>query len=76
LRLELTGPAGDIWAFGPDDTKESATGSALDFCLVVTQRRHIDDTGIVATPVAREWLLLAQAFAGPATDGPAAGARL
>jgi uncharacterized protein (TIGR03084 family) len=75
LRLELTAPSGDTWTFGPDDAPESARGPALDFCLVATQRRHIDDTGLEATPGARDWMLLAQAFAGPATDGPAPGTR-
>ena len=75
LRLELTAPSGETWTFGPEDASESARGPALDFCLVATQRRHIDDTTLEATPGAREWLLLAQAFAGPATDGPMAGTR-
>jgi hypothetical protein len=49
----------------------TVSGSALDFCLVVTQRRHLDDTDLVArTGAARDWLLRAQAFAGPPTDGP------
>ena len=48
------------------------TGPAEDFCLVVTQRRHVDDTALVVTGErARDWLVRAQAFAGPATDGPA-----
>jgi len=44
VRLELTGPSGDVWAWGPADAPDSATGPAEDFCLVVTQRRHLDDT--------------------------------
>lgn len=76
LHLELTAPSGETWTFGPPDAPESARGSALDFCLVATQRRHMDDTNLEATPGAREWLLLAQAFAGPATDGPTSGTRL
>lgn len=75
LRLELKAPSGETWIFGPEDARERAHGPALDFCLVATQRRHIDDTRLEATPGAREWLLLAQAFAGPPTDGPAAGTR-
>ena len=62
-------------ALWPDDATELVKGSAEDFCLVVTQRRHLDDTTLDATPLAREWLLIAQAFAGPATDGPAPGTR-
>ena len=41
-------------------------GSALDFCLVVTQRRNVADTALVIEgPEAAEWMSIAQAFAGP-----------
>ena len=41
------------------------------FCLVVTQRRHVDDTALIVTgDAARDWMLKAQAFAGTPTDGP------
>lgn len=71
VRVELTSPSGEVWTFGPDDADESVTGSALDFCLVTTQRRHVDDTALVVTgSAAREWMELAQLFAGPPTDGP------
>ena len=42
------------------------SGSALDFCLLVTQRRNRADTDLVATAGAEEWLGIAQAFAGRA----------
>ena len=49
------------------------TGSAWDFCLLVTQRVHRDDTDLVATGAdAEQWLTIAQAFAGPAGEGRAA----
>jgi uncharacterized protein (TIGR03084 family) len=67
VRLELTGPSGDVYV---------VRGPAEDFCLVVTQRRHADDTALEETgPLARDWLAKAQAFAGPSTDGPAPGER-
>ncbi|NES31326.1 TIGR03084 family protein [Micromonospora terminaliae] len=66
VRVELLGPDGDTWAFGPPDAADRVTGPALDFCLLVTQRRHRADLALVATgPVADEWLDVAQAFAGP-----------
>jgi uncharacterized protein (TIGR03084 family) len=72
VRVELASPSGATWEWGPADGEDSVTGPAVDFCLVVTQRRHVDDTALVTTgPLAREWMLCAQAFAGPATDGPA-----
>ena len=72
VRVELTSPSGETWSFGPDDARDSIVGPALDFCLVTTQRRHIDDTDLVVTgPSARDWMEKAQLFAGPPSDGPA-----
>jgi uncharacterized protein (TIGR03084 family) len=77
VRVELVGPSGAVWHFGADDATDSVRGPAEDFCLVVTQRRHVDDTALeVAGALARDWLAKAQAFAGPPTDGPAPGARI
>lgn len=75
VRLELAAPDGETWQYGAADAESVVTGPAEDFCLVVTQRRHIDDTSLVTDDVGREWLLIAQAFAGPPTDGPAPGTR-
>jgi uncharacterized protein (TIGR03084 family) len=78
VRVELQAPPGDdgdaVWTFGPDDAPESIVGPAVDFCLVTTQRRHVDDTSLVVTgDDAADWMHKAQAFAGGATDGPDAG---
>lgn len=73
VSVVLSGPSGGQWVFGPDDADERIEGSAEDFCLVVTQRRNVDDTALEITgSAAREWMEIAQAFAGGATDGPAA----
>lgn len=70
FRVELTAPSGEVWAWGPEDAAQSVRGSAYEFCLLVTQRVHRDDTGLVAVgPDADRWLDIAQAFAGPAGDG-------
>jgi uncharacterized protein (TIGR03084 family) len=70
VRVELDGPDGSTWAWGPADASDTVSGSALDFCLVVTQRRHVHDTGLrVAGPVAAEWMSIAQAFAGAPGPG-------
>lgn len=72
VRVVLDAPSGEQWDFGPDDAVDSVTGPAEDFCLVVTQRRHVDDTDLVVRgDAARDWMTKAQAFAGPPTDGPA-----
>jgi uncharacterized protein (TIGR03084 family) len=63
--VELTGPDGSTWTWGPADAPQRVTGPALDFCLLATQRRHRSDTTLRAEgPDADEWLNLAQAFAG------------
>ncbi len=72
IAVELTGPDGRVHRWGPDDASDRVAGDLEDFCLVVTQRRHVDDTGLEATDgPAREWLLIAQVFAGGPTSGPA-----
>lgn len=74
VRVELTGPSGDLWTWGPEEADNIVKGSAEDFCLVVVQRRHLADTGlIVSGEVAKEWMLLSQAFAGPPGEGRKAG---
>ena len=70
VRVELVGPDGEPWMWGDDAAANRVRGSALDFCLVVTQRRHLADTDLeVHGPVATRWLSIAQAFAGPTGPG-------
>ncbi|MDQ2584305.1 TIGR03084 family metal-binding protein [Saccharothrix yanglingensis] len=70
VRVELTGPGGEQWAWGPEEAADRITGPALDFCLLATQRRHRDDLAVTATgPTASAWLPIAQAFAGPPGPG-------
>jgi len=70
VRVELTGPDDDVWTWGPEDAADRVTGPALDFCLLVTQRRHQDDLALVIEgPAATEWMSIAQAFAGAAGTG-------
>ena len=71
VNVILKSPSGDIWEFGSQEAEESVIGSALDFCLLVTQRRNLKDTSLeIFGSAALEWMKIAQAFAGPATDGP------
>ncbi len=65
FRVELAAPDGTTWSWGPEDAVQRIVGSALDFSLVSTQRRHRDDTGLKAEGAdADAWLDIAQAFAG------------
>jgi uncharacterized protein (TIGR03084 family) len=68
--VDLRSPDGETWSSNDPSLPDSVRGSALDFCLVVTQRRHPADTELVATgPLAEEWMALAQAFAGTPGSG-------
>ncbi len=75
IDVTLTSPSGELWEFitGTDDDKgplATLSGPALDFCLVVTQRRNVADTALVVTgQLATDWLSVAQAFAGPSGSG-------
>jgi uncharacterized protein (TIGR03084 family) len=72
FRIDLVAPSEDVWSWGPEDAAQTVTGSAWDFCLLVTQRAHRDDTDLVAVgDDASRWLSIAQAFAGPAGEGRA-----
>jgi uncharacterized protein (TIGR03084 family) len=74
VRVALRAPDGSEWTWGPGDAADSVRGDALDFCLAVTQRRHLDDLDLAVTgPAAEEWMSIAQAYAGPAGPGRAPG---
>ena len=68
--VELRGPGGDVWSWGPPDAAQRVTGSAEDFCFLVTQRRPLSSLDITAHGAdAQRWLGIAQAFAGPPGPG-------
>jgi uncharacterized protein (TIGR03084 family) len=70
-RVELHAPSGATWTWGPEDAPDLVRGPALDFCLLVTQRLHRDDTALEASgPDAERWLGIAQCFAGAPSEGP------
>jgi uncharacterized protein (TIGR03084 family) len=70
FRVELRAPEGSTWSWGPDGAEQRVTGSALDFCYLVTQRRPRAALDVEAVgDDARQWLTIAQAFAGPPGPG-------
>lgn len=72
FRIDLVAPSEEIWTWGPEDAAQTVTGSAGDFCRLVTQRVHRADTDLVASGGdADRWLDIAQAFAGPPGEGRA-----
>jgi uncharacterized protein (TIGR03084 family) len=70
VRLELRSPTGATWTWGPESADDTVCGLAEEFCLVVTQRRHVANTSLAAGALGMDWLNRAQAFAGAPTSGP------
>ena len=74
--VRLTAPSGAVWTWGEEGAVNSVSGSATEFCQVVTQVRNVADTKLVVRgPVATEWMGMAQCFAGAAEPPPAPGTR-
>lgn len=74
FRFELASPSGQLWQLGPADATNTISGSAADFCLLVTRRRHRADLDLIATgEQADHWLDIAQCYRGPAGPGRRAG---
>lgn len=70
FRVELVAPSGALWAWGPETATQRVQGPAYDFCQLVTQRIHRQDTALSATGAdAQRWLEIAQCFAGPPGGG-------
>ena len=68
--VELGAPDGSTWSWGPDDAAQRVTGSAEDYCMLVTQRRPRAVLDVRAEGGdAEKWLGIAQAFAGPPGPG-------
>ena len=64
VRLQVTGPEGEEWAFGPPDAPTRIAGRAADWCRVVTQRDRGDERSRLeaAGPDADRILRHAQAY--------------
>jgi hypothetical protein len=43
LRLELTGPSGDTWRFGPDDAPQVVRGAAGEWARLAVRRISLAD---------------------------------
>ena len=74
--LKLTSPSGNIWEFNNQQNENRIEGLAEEFCQVVTQVRNIDDVDLkVNGDIAKEWMSIAQCFAGSAEQPPKPGIR-
>lgn len=69
VRVALRGSSGVVRVWN-DEFDDSVTGPLEEFCLVVAQRIHPADTHLVIEgPTARNWMEIAQVFAGPPGPG-------
>ncbi|MGW5717657.1 maleylpyruvate isomerase family mycothiol-dependent enzyme [Amycolatopsis sp. NPDC003865] len=59
FRFELEAPSGTRWDFGPADAADRVAGTAEDFCLLVTGRRHAEELALTFSGGhTAEWLEL------------------
>jgi uncharacterized protein (TIGR03084 family) len=69
VRVELS-YQDEMWAWGGEEAKERVSGPALDFALLATRRRHVEDVSVSAVgPIAEVWLSVIQGYAGPPGKG-------
>ena len=74
--LKLISPSGKIWEFNDKNSDNYIDGLAEEFCQVVTQVRNVKDLGLkVYGPISKEWMGMAQCFAGKAQTPPEPGIR-
>jgi uncharacterized protein (TIGR03084 family) len=74
--VRLTSPSGATWEWNDPASGERVEGTAVEFCRVVTQTRNVADTQLQVTgAAAREWMSLAQCFAGLPERPPPPGTR-
>lgn len=74
--VRLIAPSGAEWVFNEGSTESSVSGTAEEFCQVVTQVRNLGDTRLqVVGGNAQAWMEIAQCFAGPPNDPPPVGSR-
>lgn len=66
FRVEIRGPSGALWTWGPEDAAQRVEGDAYDFALLATRRLHRSDADVRAEGRdAVTWLRTIQAYAGP-----------
>ena len=74
--LKLASPSGEIWEYNEISEEHKIEGLAEEFCQVVTQVRNIKDVNLKLTgDIAKEWMSVAQCFAGGAEQPPLPGTR-
>jgi len=66
VRVELTSPGGDLWAWGPEDAENRVVATGYDFCKVLTRRQPFAESAVETQgAVAAEWMEIAQPWIEP-----------
>ena len=66
IRVELESPNGELWVWGPNDAGSRVTGTAYEFCKVLTRRTPLIESTLHTEGVlAREWMEIAQPWIEP-----------
>lgn len=66
VRVELTAPSGELWAWGPADAADRVTATAYEFCKVLTRREPFTSSEVhTEGPLASEWMEIAQPWIEP-----------
>ncbi len=66
VRVELTGPNGDVWSWGAEDAPNRVTATGYEFCRVLTRRIPMAESTVHAEgPLANEWMEIAQPWIEP-----------
>ena len=74
--VRLTAPSGAVWEWNEPQDDNVVEGSAVEFAQVVTQTRGFRDTSLSTVgSAAKNWMEIAQCFAGPPETPPAKGDR-
>jgi len=74
--VKLVAPSGALWEWNDPQNNNMVEGKAEEFCQIVTQTRNAADTNIrTVGETAKQWMKIAQCFAGPPKSSPAKGER-
>ena len=66
VRVELDAPSGETWVWGPEESANSVTGSASEFCKGVTRRPPVADPRLeIQGELAWQWMEIAQPWIEP-----------
>tara|TARA_B100001778_G_scaffold3665_1_gene3139 strand:+ start:1405 stop:2175 length:771 start_codon:yes stop_codon:yes gene_type:complete len=66
VRVELDAPSGETWVWGPEESANSVTGSAYEFCKVVTRRTPVAESRLeIQGELAWQWMEIAQPWIEP-----------